>query len=205
MRDFYLRKGPAVCLLALLLFSAANVFADGPTGQIKSAVDRVIKILTDPRLRGEAKKSERHRLLRQVILPPFDFNEMAKRSLGANWRRRTAEEQKEFVRIFTDLLEKAYVGRIESYTSEKFVYAGERIDQNFAEVNSKVMTSKGEEFKIDYKLHLVGNEWKIYDVVVEDISLVNNYRSQFSRIINESSYEELVSRMKKKLAETEDT
>lgn len=204
MRNFTSHKRLKPYLLALLLLFASDAFADGPTVQIKSAVDHALKILTDPRFQGEAKKKERRKLLRQIILPQFDFKEMARRSLGPEWRRRTPEEQTEFVRIFTDLLEKAYVGRIESYTNEKFVYTGEKIEENYAEVNSKVITSKGEEFKIDYKLHLVGNEWKIYDVVVEDISLVNNYRSQFNRVINESSFEELVSRMKQKLAETKD-
>ena len=125
---------------------------------------------------------------------------MAKRSLGAYWRHRTPEEQREFVKIFTDLLEQAYLGRIEAYSNDQFIYTRERIDEPYAEVGSKIVTSKGEEFTIDYRLHLVENEWKIYDVVVEDISLVNNYRAQFNRVINNSSYEELVSRMKQKLS-----
>lgn len=200
MMNFDLNRNLTLYLLAFLLLFTSNVFAEGPTVQIKSAVDRVIKILIDPGFHGEAKKRERRRLLRQTILPRFDFEEMARRSLGAHWRRRTREEQREFVRIFTDLLEKAYLGRIESYNNEKFIYTGEKIDQNYAEVASKIHTSKGEEFKINYKLHQVGNEWKIYDVVAEDISLVNNYRSQFNRVITRSSYEELVSRMKQKLS-----
>lgn len=204
VRNFNPHKRLTLYLLASLLFLTSNVFADGPTLQIKSAVDRVTQILTDPQLQGEVKNKERRRLLRQAILSRFDFKEMAKRSLGPEWRRRTPEEQSEFVRIFTDLLEKAYVGRIESYNNEKFIYTGERIDEPYAEVSSKIVTSKGEEFTINYKLHRVGNDWKVYDVVVEDISLVNNYRSQFSRVLNESSYDELVSRMKQKLGESTD-
>ncbi len=203
MRSPKLIHIPALSLLAIVLLFPSDAFADGPTVQIKSTVDHAIRILTDPRFQGEAKKKERRKLLRQIILPVFDFTETAKRSLGSHWRRRTPEEQREFVRIFTDLLEKAYVGRIESYTNEKFVYAGEKIEENYAEVNSKVMTSKGEEFKIDYRLRRVGNEWKIYDVAVEDISLVNNYRSQLNRIITESSYDELVRKIKEKLSESE--
>lgn len=196
--------GLTLFLWAFIFLYPFTLFADSPTTQIKTPVDQVIKILTDPRFQGEGKKKERHRLLRQIILPRFDFEEMAKRSLGPEWRRRTLEEQKEFVRIFTDLLENAYLGRIESYTNEKFIYTGEKIDQGYAEVYSRVLTSKGEEFTINYKLHRVGSEWKIYDVVIEDISLVNNYRSQFNRVLTESSYEELVSRMEEKLRESTD-
>ena len=203
MRNFNLAGGLTLYLWVFLLLLAPNAFADSPTVQIKSAVDRVIKILTDPRFHEEAQKSERRGLLRQTILSRFDFKEMAKRSLGANWRRRTSEERGEFARIFSDLLEKAYVGQIESYDKEKFIFTGEKIDQSYAEVASKILTSKGDEFKINYKLHQVGNEWKVYDLVVEDISLVNYYRSQFNRIIAQSSYNELVSRIKQKLLETE--
>ena len=201
MRRLDLNKRLTFFLLAFLLLFTSRVFADGPTTLIKSAVDQVIGVLKDPGLRGEAKKKERRSLLRQIILPDFDFTEMAKRSLGSHWGQHTPEEQGEFVRLFTDLLEKAYLGRIETYNNEKFVYTREKIEQNYAEVYSEVTTGKGEKFRIDYRLHRLGNDWKIYDVIVEDISLVNNYRSQFNRIITGSSYEELVSRMKQKLLE----
>jgi len=202
MRKFALPGGLPLHIIAILSLLASPAWSAGPTEQVKSAVDEAVKILSDPKLEGEAKKKERRRLLRNAIFLRFDFHEMAQRSLGAHWRRRTPQEQKEFVGIFTDLLEKAYVDRIESYTDEKFIYTGERIERNYAEVSSKVLTSKGEEFKIDYRLHRVRGEWKIYDVVVENISLVNNYRSQFNRVINNSSYEELVSRMKQKVLKT---
>lgn len=187
-------------LLVVLLFHPFNAFAEGPTLLVKSTVDQVIKILTDPNLQGESKRGERRKLLRSTLIPRFDFTEMAKRSLGVEWRRRTPEEQKEFVRVFTDLMEQAYLGRIDSFNNDKFVYTSETIEGPFAEVGSRIRTSKREEFAITYKIHRVGNEWKIYDLVVENISLVNNYRSQFNRIINQSSYDELVSRMKQKLS-----
>jgi phospholipid transport system substrate-binding protein len=123
---------------------------------------------------------------------------MARRSLGSNWRRRTPREQDEFVSLFTDLLERAYSETIEAYTDEKIVYLGEKLDGNYAEVKSKVITSKGQEFTIDYKSHLVGNEWRVYDVVVENVSIVNNFRSQFNRVISNDSYEELMRRLREK-------
>ncbi len=126
---------------------------------------------------------------------------MAKRSLGSHWRRRRVEEQNQFVAVFRDLLEKAYLDRIESYNKEKFTYTNEKIDEPYAEVGSKILTAEGEEFSIRYRLLRAGNQWKIYDVVIEDVSLVNNYRAQFNRILANSSYEELVQRIKRKLTE----
>lgn len=190
-------------LLVYLSLLAFPVWADTPIVPDKSAVDQAINTLTDPYLQGEDKKEERRTLIRQIILPHFDFREMAKRSLGTHWRKRTREDKCEFVRLFTGILEKVYLGRIESYNNgEKFIYANERIERANAVVRSKILTSKGEEFQINYKLHRVGKEWKIYDVVVENISLINNYRSQFLRIITKTSYDELVSRMKQELSET---
>ena len=152
--------------------------------------------MKDPRFKPPAKLKERREQLKQILFARFDFTEMAKRSLGANWRRRSPQEQEEFVRLFTDVLERAYADIIESYSDEKIIYLNERIDGGFADVGSKIITAKGEEYSINYKAHLVGSEWKVYDVVAENISLVNNYRSQFDRVISNSSYEELVSRLK---------
>ena len=117
---------------------------------------------------------------------------MAQRSLGAHWQRRTPEEQTEFIKVFSDLLEQTYVDKIESYNNEKFIYMNERIDGRYAEVGSKMRTAKGEEFTINYKLHRVGEDWRVYDLVIENVSLMNNYRSQFNRILTSSTYDELV-------------
>ena len=155
-------------------------------------------VLKDPHLKPPAKLRERRDQLKQILFARFDFTEMAKRSLGANWRRRSPQEQEEFVRLFTDVLERAYADIIESYSDEKIIYLNERIDGGFADVNSKITTAKGEEYSINYKAHFVGSEWKVYDVVAENISLVNNYRAQFHRVISNASYEELVRRLKDK-------
>jgi len=132
-----------------------------------------------------------------------DFEEMAKRALGSHWRRRNPKEQQEFVRLFSDLLENAYISRIEAYNNEKLVYTGEKLDGQYAEVQSRMATSKGEEYSINYKVRLVNSQWKVYDVVIENISLVNNYRSQFNRVITKSSYEDLILRLKEKQTETQ--
>jgi phospholipid transport system substrate-binding protein len=188
-----------IILLLLLFWLKPGAAAAGvPTDQIKATVDRALLVLRDPKFKPTAKTKERRDQLKQILFARFDFTEMARRALGANWRRRTPQEQEEFVRLFTDLLERAYASTIESYTDEKIVYVGEKVDGNYAEVNSKILTSKGQEYSIDYKTQVVSGEWKVYDVVVENISMVNNFRSQFNRVINNSSYEELIHRLKEK-------
>jgi phospholipid transport system substrate-binding protein len=174
----------------LVVINPAN--AGAPTEQIQTGIEKVMTILKDPKLQAESKKKE----LREVIYPKFDFTEMAKRSLGSHWQRRTAEEQKEFVRLFTDLIEGAYMTNLDGYQGEKVVIGGEKLDKDFAEVSTKILSKKGEEIAVNYKLRQAGSEWKIYDVVIENISLVNNYRSQFNRVIARSSFDELIVKMK---------
>lgn len=194
-RNSFISVGAVLIVLAL---NCGNALAGLPTDQIKSTVERALVVLKDPRLKPPAKLKERRDQLRQILFARFDFTEMARRALGANWRRRTPQEQEEFVRLFTEVLEHAYADLIESYTDEKIVYVNERIDGTYGDVASKIVTSKGEEYSINYKVHLVSNEWRVYDIVAENISLVNNYRSQFNRVIANTSYEELVRRLKNK-------
>lgn len=187
-------------LFMALALGAAIADAGVATDQIKSTVDKAIIVLKDARLKPSVKTKERRDQLKQILYARFDFTEMARRALGANWRRRTPQEQEEFVRLFTDILERAYADIIEGYTDEKITYFNERVDGTYADVGSKILTSKGEEYSIYYKAHLVSNEWKVYDVIAENISLVNNYRSQFNRVIANSSYEELIRRLRDKAA-----
>ncbi len=194
----YVIRFLALVVWSLYLFVPSPLSAGAPTDQIRETADKVLAILRDPNLKSEAKKEERRSELRQVIYTRFDFEDMAKRSLGAYWRGRTPEEQQDFVKTFSELLEKSYADKIESYNGEKFAYKSEVQDKDYAEVDTKVATKKGEEFSINYKLHLVNGVWKVYDVAIENISLVNNYRSQFNRILSTSSYDELMRRMKEK-------
>jgi phospholipid transport system substrate-binding protein len=189
-------------VLSLLMVFAGPVasMAGPPTDQIKATVDNAAGLLRESRQNAGAPQDRRDQL-RQILFTRFDFSEMARRALGAHWRRRTAAEQQEFVQLFTELLERQYAGIIESYTDEKIVYISERIDGAFAEVNSKIFTAKGQELSINYKAQLVGQEWKVYDVIAEEISLVNNFRSQFNRVISSSSYDELIRRLKEKQAD----
>jgi phospholipid transport system substrate-binding protein len=194
------KRALTTALLALLISYLTlpwTATAGAPTDQVRASVDNILAILRNPGLKAESRKKDRRDQLRRAIFGRFDFTEMARRSLGAQWRKLSPQEQDEFIRLFTDLLERAYLDQIETYNDEKFAYAKETVDQDYAEVQSRIVTSKAE-YSLNYRLHLAGSEWKVYDVVVENISLVNNYRAQFSRIVANQSYEELVRRMKDK-------
>jgi phospholipid transport system substrate-binding protein len=190
----------ALALLLSLLPGAA--FAASPTEQVRGGIDRVIRILNRPDLQAKEKKEARRELLRAEIRPVFDFREMAKRSLGVHWRGRTPEERERFVTLFTELLENSYLGKIESYKGEKIRYVKERLDPPYAVVSTVIVTSREQEIPLDYRLLQVGDRWRIYDVVIEGISLVNNYRSQFGSILQRSSFDELVGKLRSSLRES---
>lgn len=161
---------------------------------IRVAVDKGTRVLEEPNV----SEKERIRRLREIAYPLFDFAEMAKRSLGPHWRRLTPEEQQEFVIVFRDFLENVYAKRIDLYKGQRVVFIREVVDGSYAEVNSRVVGEKGEEYSVQYRLLRSGGGWKVYDIVAENISLINNYRSQFHRVLTSSSYEELVKRLKEK-------
>jgi len=186
--------------LSLLCVPATASFADTPAQQIKETVDRIVEILQDPTGKDGSKKAERREMLRQALLPRFDFSEMARRSLGSHWKNQNGR-QEEFIAAFTDFVGNAYIIKIESFKGERIIYGRERVDKELAEVETKIVPSKGEPFSINYKFHLVRGEWKIYDVVIENISLVNNYRSQFNRILASASFDELLKKLKERGSE----
>lgn len=183
----------------LVVWEPTESLAGLATDQVKGTVDQVIKILTDPALKGEKKIRERRAKIRQVVLQRFGFTEMSKRSLGRYWNERTPEERTEFVRLYTDLLERAYIDRVDGYTGEQVVYLGESVDGDYSEVRSKIVTKRNQEIPIIYRLQKINSSWEVYDVIVEGVSLVNNYRTQFSKIIRTSSYQVLVKKMQVKL------
>jgi phospholipid transport system substrate-binding protein len=193
-----MKRMAAFGLGIFLFMQPVSVSAGAPGDQVRQTVDKLLAILKDPQLKQEGKKNERHEELKKLIYQRFDFTEMARRALGPEWRRHTPEQQKEFVKLFTDLLERAYLQQIESYNDQKVRYLNEREDSSYAQVDTKIVDNKGQEFSVNYRLHNVNGDWKVYDVVIEDISLVNNYRAQFSRVLASSSYQELVHGMKDK-------
>ena len=194
-----------VLVTTLVLLTPRPITAGEPTDRVRAVIAKSIQILKDPKLKFKDRGKERIDRLRDIVYPIFDFREMAKRSLGFHWRERTPKEQDEIASLFTKLLEKNYANRIESYDDEKVQYTGEIIDQSYAVVDSKIINKKGQEFVIKYKLRLTRKGWKIYDLSVENISIVNNYRAQFNRVIAKSSYKELIGKMKNKIEELEDS
>ncbi len=181
-----------------LVWLPSRALAGEPTDMVKKTVDEVLDVLKNKELKKPGKAAERRAEILKIVSRRFDFAEMAKRSLAQNWRKRTPEEQKEFVPLFTDLVEDTYVNKVEKYEDEKITYSGEKVEGTYASVKTNVETSRGIETPIEYRLMKEGNQWMAYDVLIEGVSLVNNYRNQFNSIIRSSSYEELVKRLKKK-------
>ena len=188
----------SLILLVSFLSFAALSRAAGPTDQVRSTVDKVLVMVRGPILKSPEQKPDFRARLAEIITPRFDFAEMAKRALGPQWARRSPLEQREFVKLFADLLDRSYADRIRSYSSQKVAYTREVEDKEFAEVDTTVVSDKQEKVSINYKLHILDKEWRVYDLVIEDVSVINNYRSPFNRIIAHSSLEALVRRLKDK-------
>lgn len=188
-------------ILIILCLLPVQIYAGEPTDQVKKTIDGVINILKDEGLKSPQNQDKRRKLLKELIYKRFDFEEMGKRSLGIHWTKRSPEEKKEFIPLFSDLLERSYINRIESYRDEKIIYVDESIDNGYAVVKTKVVSKSNIETPIDYRLMRKDSDWFVYDVIIEGVSLVNNYRTQFNKIINSESYEGLIKRMKSKQEE----
>lgn len=186
-----------ICL-SFLSIRPRQAIGGEATDQIKQTVDAVLDVLNNKELKKPEKKELRGKMIREIVNKQFDFEEMAKRSLALNWSKRTPEERKEFVTLFSDLLENTYVKKIERYENEKVVYLDERITGQYAVVRTKIVKTQETEIPVEYRIFKKADKWEVYDIIVEGVSLVNNYRSQFSQIIRSSSYEELVKKLKNK-------
>jgi phospholipid transport system substrate-binding protein len=191
--------------LTLAASAATAVFLTMPvlsaggqaTDAVRSTINEVIRILQDEDLKKAGRAEERRQLLERTIGTRFSYEEMSKRSLGAHWNKLTPAEKQEFVELFKQLLSSAYAGKIEGYSGEQVSYINERLQDGYAEVRTKVVSGKAE-IPLDYRLLQSGGEWRVYDVVVDGVSLVSNYRGQFSKILRTSSYADLVDRLRKK-------
>lgn len=197
-----MKKYLSVCLIMMLAVElvAAAAWA-AVTDEVKQTVDQVVATVSDSNLKKPENEAKRRAALKSSISRIFDYGEMAKRSLGVHWKARSSSEQKEFVNLFATLLENSYAGKIESYENEKIVYGKELVDGDYAEVRSKVVTAKRDEYSLDYRLLKEGNRWMVYDVVIEGVSLVSNYRSQFNKIIVNQGYGQLVKKLRAKSEE----
>jgi len=195
----WLRMGAMVLAGALVVgVSSAPAAAGVPTDQLKGAVDRVLKTLDDPTLKGEARLGERRVAVRKIANEIFDFSEIAKRSMARHWQPLSEAQKNEFVGLFADLLERSYISKIETYGGEKIHYTAERADGEFATVSTRIITKNGTEVPVDYRMIKRADRWLVYDVSIEGVSLVSNYRTQFNKIIQTTSYNELISKLRNK-------
>ena len=176
------------------------VWAGTPTEDLKRQTDRVLEVLRSTSLTPAARRAA----VRDLATESFDLGETARRALGLHWQARTPTEREEFVRIFRELLEQTYVARIDEYGGERLEYVAERVDGDSAIVRAQIVTKSGLAVPIESRVNQRGGRWLIYDVIIENVSLVGNYRSQFDRIIRTSSYDELVRRLRDRVAQLND-
>jgi len=181
-------------LIAAIGFASGVMAEETPKAQLQETMERVLALTQT--FHSEKDFTDNKVQLKEIILPRFDFAEMARRSLGNRWSTLAGKEA-EFVAAFMQFAEGSYLNTVGSYRGEKIIYGRERIDTNFAEVETQVL-GQGEPAPITYKLHLVGDEWKVYDVVIDQISLVSNFHSQFGRILQTASVDELMRRLRAK-------
>ena len=175
---------------------AMPAVAGPPTDQLKRRVDEVVKVVDDPALSG--KTTERHAAVRKIAEDVFDYTDTARRALGVHWNARTPQEREEFVRLFADLLDRAYVGKIDLYQGEKVGYVGETVDGEQAIVKTRIVTKRGSEVPVDYRMHAKNGRWLVYDVIIDGVSLIANYRTQFHKVIQAESYQSLVQKLRAK-------
>jgi phospholipid transport system substrate-binding protein len=185
----------ATSALGLVLLTPA--WAGAPTEALREYTEAVQRVLDDPALKAEERRPERRAAVRKVAIEIFDVQETARRALGRHWQQRTPAEREEFVQLFADLLEQTYIAKIDLYGGERLKFTDERIDGDIAVVRARVLTRQGTEVPVEGRMHRRADRWLLYDVAIENISLVANYRSQFDRIIRTSSYAELVKRLRK--------
>jgi len=189
-------------VVAAVLAGGGPAWAGAPTDQLRARIDRVLKILDDAELRQDAHATERRVIIRAIAYDTFDFREISQRSLARHWQARTPAEREEFAQLFADLLERSYIGKIEMYSGgERIQYVGEAVDGEQAVVRTKIVTRQGIDVPVDYRMHRIGDRWLVYDVALEGVSLVANYRAQFSKIIQTSSYGDLVAKLRAKKEE----
>jgi phospholipid transport system substrate-binding protein len=193
-----MKKG-LIFVFSLLMILVVPVYAGEPTDMIKQTTDKIIAIVSDPALKAPEMEKRRRRLIREAIDERFDWEEFSRRSLARYWRQRTPEEKKEFIELYGKLLERTYLDKVEGYSGEKVFYVGEKVEGDYATVDVKVITPENVEIPLQYRMRKNHGRWLVYDIIIEGVSLVNNYRAQFNSIIMRSSYRELVKKLKKKV------
>lgn len=190
----HLRPWVLLTVLAVLAPGAAR--AGEPTDQLKIQLERVLKTVQDPEVKKEGRAAER-RAVRKIAEEIFDFDDTAKRTLARHWAQRSPAEREEFVRLFSDVFEHAYLSKVELYQGERVTYLGDTVEAGVATVRTRFLTKQGSQLNVDYRMQRAASgRWLVYDVLIEGVSLVDNYRNQFNSVIQRSSYQELVRKLK---------
>ena len=196
-----------VCVLCAgcVLWSVSAWAATSPLEMVRSTTNQALTVLANAPAKGKDQRQQQIERMWEIILPSFDTQEIAQRSLGVHWQTLTEEQRKEFVRLYIQLVKKSYSSTLERYTADaQFFFDNEQIENDHAEVHTRIKTpSQDNPFSVVYRLHQHEGTWQIYDVVAENVSLVQNYRNQFSRIIAKSSADGLLDVLKQKIAELE--
>ncbi|MGO9062420.1 MAG: phospholipid-binding protein MlaC [Candidatus Binataceae bacterium] len=188
----------AALAFTLLALGAAQATADGtPMAAVKGTVNQVLSIVQDPTYKSAT--SERREKLREVIAPRFDFTDMARSAMGYHWRTLLQAQRDQFAQLFTGLLEASYMGKIESYKGQEIDYVKQTQDGDLAQVNTNIVQKGSDAVSVNYRLKQSGGTWKVYDVLVDQISLVGNYRNQFNRIMNNKGYDALIKAIQQKV------
>jgi phospholipid transport system substrate-binding protein len=184
-------------IIMAVLLAAAGSAAAGPTETVKGAVKQVFADPDGPAVK-KVSPAERKADIRKVTESLFDFQEMSRRTLGSTWDTVSPTEKEEFIRLFTSLVANAYMGKIEQYAGEPITYQDERVDGDEASVRSRVVTPKGSEVGIEYRLYRTANRWAVYDINVDGVSLVGSYKAQFTRLLQRGSFAELLKQLRQK-------
>ena len=182
----------------LLCATATAAPAMTPTETVKTRVEAALQNLGQTPSRTPESIEQRRAELRRAADSLFDFTEMGRRALGRHWADRTPAEREQFVKLFTDLIARSYIGKIDQYAGETIAYTAERVAGDEASVQSRVVTAKGTQIPVEYRMHRINDGWSAYDVFVENVSLVGTYRSQFDRIIRSESFAALLQRLREK-------
>lgn len=183
----------------LILSSGATAWAGEPTEKIRETTNKILEVVQAHRGDDDATVAKRRSLMREHVDRRFDWAAMAQRSLGRHWRGRSEEQRQEFLELFSRLLEDAYMNKVEGYSGEEVLYEDERRDDDYARVFVKIVTSKGENISVEYRLKAAADDWLVYDIVIEGVSLVKNYRSQFESLLASGSFEEMLDKIRDKV------
>ena len=198
MTESYIQ--PMLALLLLVFNVPALALAGEPTDQIRQTTEKILAIVQAPALKGTDKDEERQKQMKKAVDERFDWATMARSAIGKNWRDLSEAQRTEFTGLFSELIEKNYMSKVESYSGEKILYKGDKVDGTYGVVDVVIVTLRGTDIPVSYRLLKKGTEWLVYDVSIEGVSMVNNYRSQIGAILNSSSYDNLIVKIKAKIA-----